>query len=792
MKHKIEIRTHILTNILIVVIVVAAALLGLQYHFAKQMAIEATGKTFHHLTDKITAVAQGRDRLAKEILSLIAQYPGMETPPSSTSQIELIRRLSIIMRQKKNVYAIYTGYRNGDLFEVVNLESSSHLHCFYNAPNDARWMVTKVMNTPDGKRIRRMDFYNAMFNPLTSRTEATTWRVNSRSWYTQALRSATAVRSDPYVFADLKESGITYSKKMAGGAVVLAADITLDKFEAFCKQLKSSTESEIMMFSHDGKIFASSEEGKTRVDAYLEHAAAFKTIGKILRYTRNGKKRLAMLVPLSKDAGETTMLGFSVDEATMLAPYIEKIYVGFAAAMVALLLMLPLVRFTTKRIVKPIKLLTEETYKIKERRFEAVKPIETNIIELEALSDSLVSMAQSIQTYQKDQKRLMDSIIKLIADAIDAKSPYTGGHCKRVPVIAEMLLKAANDENKGQFKLFSLEGEDAWQEFEHGAWLHDCGKIATPVYVVDKATKLETIYNRIHEIRTRFEVIWRDIEIAYYERLISGEEKSIAEAWKTKEHAVLLDDFAFIANTNVGGEFMSEEHKTRVRNIAKRTWIRHFDDRVGLSNAERLRLENISERPVPAQEQLLDDKPEHRIARTDFDEAAYRAQGFKLEVPDLLYNYGEIYNLCIEKGTISAEERFKINEHVIMSIRMLEHLPLPDNLKRIPEYAGAHHETMIGTGYPRQLIKDQLSIPARVMAIADIFEALTASDRPYKKGKTLSQALKIMSFMAKDAHIDAELFDLFLRSDIYKTYARQYLKSEQIDEVNIEALSGKT
>jgi hypothetical protein len=323
-----------------------------------------------------------------------------------------------------------------------------------------------------------------------------------------------------------------------------------------------------------------------------------------------------------------------------------------------------------------------------------------------------------------------------------------------------------------------------------GAWLHDCGKITTPEYVVDKATKLETIYNRIHEIRTRFEVIWRDIEIEYYERLIKGEDQETLQAWKEQQHRALMDDFAFIAESNVGGEFMSEEKKERIRSIAKRTWVRHFNDRSGLSDNELMRYEGVEKRPVPAVEQLLNDRLEHLVERVDFDEEAYRKQGFKLEVPQFLYNYGEIYNLCVEKGTLTDEERFKINEHVIMSIKMLEQLPYPEHMTRIPEYAGTHHETMIGTGYPRRLTKDDLSVPAGIMAIADIFEALTASDRPYKKGKTLSEAIRIMSFMKKDEHIDAEIFELFLRSGIYEEYAKHYLKPEQIDEVDIEAYLG--
>jgi len=232
---------------------------------------------------------------------------------------------------------------------------------------------------------------------------------------------------------------------------------------------------------------------------------------------------------------------------------------------------------------------------------------------------------------------------------------------------------------------------------------------------------------------------------------------------------------------------MGEDQQQRVREIGRQQWQRNFSNRLGLSELEAQRHEGQEQTALPVAEQLLDDKSEHIIKRDNFDHEMYEREGFKLEVPEHLYNHGEIHNLCIQRGTLSPEERYKINEHVIMSIKMLEKIPFPNNLSNIPEYAGTHHETLIGTGYPRKLTKDDLSIPARIMAIADIFEALTASDRPYKKAKTLSASLRIMSFMVKDQHIDADLFELFLTSGVYKVYAEKHLKPEQIDEVDIES-----
>lgn len=382
------------------------------------------------------------------------------------------------------------------------------------------------------------------------------------------------------------------------------------------------------------------------------------------------------------------------------------------------------------------------------------------------------------------QLQLMDSIIRLLAGAIDAKSAYTGGHCERVPELAIMLAQEACKIDEGPLAEFKFETDDEWREFRIGAWLHDCGKVTTPEYVVDKASKLETIYNRIHEIRMRFEVLLRDAQIERLESIASGVDPETAnQAYEVRKNS-LLDDFAFIAECNIGGEFMAPERVERLKQIGAQTWLRHFDDRLGLAHEELQRYAMEPAPVLPTQETLLADKAHHILPRGE-NKALDAKYGFKLKVPQNLYNHGELYNLSIGRGTLTEEDRFKINEHIIQTIVMLENMPFPDNMKRVPEYAGTHHETLIGTGYPRKLTKDELSIPSRIMAIADIFEALTASDRPYKKANTLSESIKILSFFKKDQHIDPDIFELFLRSGIYRRYAEKYLRPEQIDEVDI-------
>ena len=390
----------------------------------------------------------------------------------------------------------------------------------------------------------------------------------------------------------------------------------------------------------------------------------------------------------------------------------------------------------------------------------------------------------------KMQKNLLQSFIELIASAIDAKSPYTGGHCQRVPELTKMLAAAACDSQDPRFETFSL-SDDEWEELHIAAWLHDCGKVTTPEYVVDKSTKLETIYDRIHEIRMRFEVLKCDAEIDYWQQLSKGSDAQQLESELEAKLAQLDDDYAFVAKCNEGGEFMADEKIARLNEIAATTWRRTLSDRIGVSWEEGLRKQRSPESELPTQEPLIADKEEHVIYRNE-DEVISddNPWDFKLDTPQHRYNRGELYNLSVARGTLANEERFKINDHMVQTIIMLNQLPFPKHLRNVPSIAGGHHETMIGTGYPKKLHREDMSLTARMMAIADIFEALTAADRPYKKAKTLSESIRIMSFMKKDQHIDPDLFELFLQSGVYLEYAKKFLAEAQIDEVDIAEYVG--
>lgn len=501
-------------------------------------------------------------------------------------------------------------------------------------------------------------------------------------------------------------------------------------------------------------------------------------------YSKKGKSNLKNIASYSAITGETTNIedAYDSDKFDFSGPKKFDRSTGYRSTS---FLTVPL-KNRQEEVIGVLQLLNALDVNTRE-----VIPFSREIQPLiEALS-SQAAVALENQILIDSQKKLLDSFIELLATAVDAKSPYTGGHCQRVPELTEMLTQAICNSSKGLYKDYDLT-EEEWYELKVGAWLHDCGKVTTPEYVVDKATKLETISDRIHEVRMRFEVVKCEARIKYQQALLDGKGKKKADREKlekalTRKLAKLDEDYAFIANANIGVEYMEEADMDRVRKIANMKWTRTLDDRLGVSRDEILRKQREPARKAPCKESLLSDRTDHIIEHDSTVHAALADNkfGFKVETHEHKYNLGEIYNLCIPKGTLTPEERFKINDHIVQTIVMLEQLPFPKNLEKVPEIAGGHHEKMDGTGYPKGLKGEEMSVPARVMAIADVFEALTATDRPYKAPKKLSESIRIMSFMVQDSHLDPELFKIFLESKVYLAYAERFLESFQIDDVDI-------
>jgi HD-GYP domain-containing protein (c-di-GMP phosphodiesterase class II) len=349
------------------------------------------------------------------------------------------------------------------------------------------------------------------------------------------------------------------------------------------------------------------------------------------------------------------------------------------------------------------------------------------------LAESLASQAAIALTNRlliQQLEVLFESLIDLINTAIDEKSPYTGGHCNRVPALTMMIAEAAHATERGPLADFRMSEKDRY-ELKIAGLLHDCGKITTPVHVVDKATKLETIFDRVALVTQRFEVLKRDAEVD----MLRGKITETEYAQKIRQYD---DDREFIRKANIGGERMKPEDQARVSKIAAYEWVNEKGEK------------------------------------------------------DRFLTKDEEDNLNIMYGTLMPKEREIINHHIVATIKMLEALPWPKHLTNVPEYAGGHHERMDGKGYPRGLLQHQMSVQARLMGIADIFEALTAADRPYKPAKTISESLAILGKMRETGHVDPDLFDVFVREKVYLRYAKEFLDPRQIDEVDESKIPGYT
>jgi HD-GYP domain-containing protein (c-di-GMP phosphodiesterase class II) len=352
-------------------------------------------------------------------------------------------------------------------------------------------------------------------------------------------------------------------------------------------------------------------------------------------------------------------------------------------------------------------------------------------IENQKMTESLASQAAVAISNSRlihDLENLLESFIRTIATAIDEKSPYTGGHVRRVSELTMAIADKINRSAEGPYGGISFD-EDELKELRISAWLHDVGKITTPEYVVDKGKKLETIYNRMETLKERFEILRRDSEIEKLKngntkRNRNGVERTIDTA--AKEEMDLDADYEFLTDINTGTKFMDEKMLDRLKNIAGRKWNLGGD------------LLNL----------LSDD---------------------------------EVYNLSIPLGTLTDKEKEIIKNHVTVTHKMLCQLPFPKKLRHVSYYASSHHERMDGAGYPFGLRGNEIPLQARIIALADVFDALTAKDRPYKKEKTLSEAIKIMGYMVKDNHIDRDLFELFIKERIHLDYARNELTPNQID-----------
>ena len=806
----------ITTLIVTIVVVLTVLFLWISHRESKVAALQTADSLFSVINAKVLDRYESALESVAVLAGSAARMPGMANLPVggglSHPGMEIMLEA---LAYYDFMFSAYIGYDNGSFIQVVAVRDRPAYRDLFDAPSGTFFVLRAIAEDAEGHLKQRWHFMNRERQVTGQRPDLDPdYDPRKRPWYIRAQQESSAFFTEPYVFSATRLPGITCAERLAAGGGVFGADITLDRFSISLDRQKVSPNGTLFLFDRQGQIIAHPNmdpvrPGKQEPLRFLTAQDSGDPLTRAVvenflkdsdnRLNRTHEMEIAGSAYLVRSAALKSNLKFdqilaSVAPISDFTGHIRRMQQNvFIYSSLLLLFVLPAALLVSRKISESLMRLEQESEKIRRRDFSESAPFDSNIKEIHTLIRAFSLMKRTIRRLLEQQRKLFDDFTKLIAGAIDAKSPYTGGHCARVPVVAEMLADAARQAERGPFADFRMDTDDQRWEFEVAAWLHDCGKVTTPEYVVDKATKLETIYNRIHEIRMRFEVLIRDAQIDMYQGLLRDGGDTVAlQARFEKTKKQIIDDFAFVAACNVGGEFMADEQIERLQRIAERTWTRHLDDRIGISEDEAV-LINRSPAPVlPVVEQVLADKPEHIIPRSDASPFDGNPYGFSMAVPENQYNLGELYNLSVRKGTLTLEDRFKINEHIMQTIIMLNQLDFPDYLRRVAEYAGAHHETMIGTGYPRGLKKADMSVPARILAIADIFEALTAADRPYKRPKTLSESLRIMRLMRDDQHIDPDLFDLFLQSGVYLRYAKQHMDPEMIDAVDIREYLSKT
>ncbi|MEZ5567842.1 MAG: transporter substrate-binding domain-containing protein [Halioglobus sp.] len=905
------IRLTVMTVFVVATIVTVGLASALQYYFGQAIARDAAADLYATAAASVAVEMRSIGHINTNVIELLADNPVLRDPAKRS---ELLEIFASVLKKNPLYYGVYLGSGDGHFFELINLAAGESARRALQAEPADRWVVMQV-EPGAGVNVRHFHYLDESMQTRRSRSEATTFDVTSRPWYTRAMDSNGVQFSSPYLFAQLDLPGRTFSHRLTGSDTVVGIDITLAASSDFLRDLSIAEQGVIYLFNDTGEILASSNERgdpgpmlpKVRFDLTAGETALVGSLGELrvsneldwppIDFAQSGEPRgysidllrllvdmtgirlrfvnghgwqelvqlfqegsldilqsvaltdrnaawglpgnsylqlpfalatrddapptrslaalngqtLAIpqgwsvietvrehfpgitLVPAASSldalqkviAGEATaaldnasvlrhtlakhyldtivintdidfgaapvpdklhmlvhkdqaalralldraiaaitpaqhaalrdrwlltatdvlsqssgivpsreLLGMAKDDAlqgrlieartdgeehlayvkavgtasdamylgilasadTVFGPVLDKVKLSSVITSLFLLCLLPLTWFFANPIVRPVKQLARENDKVQRRDYDSVERVRSHVKELDELSDSMVSMVSAIKRHELAQRRLMDSFIELIAEAIDDKSSHTGGHCERVPELALMLAEHASDSNHPAFAGFSLQTEDEWREFRIAAWLHDCGKITTPEHIVDKGSKLETIYNRVHEVRTRFEVLLRDAHINYLEQLIEtpGQQARFARELAATQQR-LASDFEFVARCNVGGESLDEASLKRLRQIADTTWQRHFSDRIGLSPLEELRLRH-DPAVLPATEKLLSDKPEHIVARETSNDYA-SSLGIDMEIPEHEANLGELYNLSVSRGTLTREDR---------------------------------------------------------------------------------------------------------------------------------------
>ena len=780
-----SIRFTLIRTFIFLCFLVSTVAIGLQYYTNQLIAQKSALQLFNAKALIISNNIKQKDNVINHYSTLLSKFNKLII--NQKLHPDALQLFANIMEENQSYNSISLGFKNGDLQQLIHLNKPQNNQDFPKVES-ATWLLVSIAQQGDQK-IRQFSYFNDTFHFISQHQETTNENVTNLSWYKEA-KILTTNKSKLFSLANSSSLGQTYSITIPHTKTVLAIDVTLDPFSEFVQKTNDNNQNqllnEIYLFNGTGHLLGSNQKliQLNNTDKLLfipypeltELALHRPSLNKLNSITINNKPYYAYVAEVDDKTTINSYLAILVPKETLLLPSIKT---SIQISVICLVLLLILSWCFSSPLTNTIKALLGEAKKAKSQDYTQLQHIVSRVTEVKELNSSMVEISQTIEEYQAQQKQMTDLFIKQIAQAIDDKSPYTFGHANRVPELGLMLAKASL---KSDSPVFELANEEMLNEFSSNAWSHHYGKLTTAQQVVSKGTKLEASYNRIHEIRMRFEILWRDAEINYFKQSRTNPEqnKPLKEAL-IKQQLQLMRDFGFVAKANLGDTEITEQDLIRLHKIGAQTWLRYFDDRLGLSSIEKLNL-TAKKQKLPAQETLLSDKKEHIIKRNNITQVD---SGIKIEVADHLYNFGELYNLSIPHGTLTVEDKFEINQNIINTINLLKALPTTHKQTTEIKDLSTYHPVLKRVVFPSKSKEKGFSITQNILLITDIFETLTSIKKPQQPVESLSNAIDILHQLAIDQIIDINLFKLFLSSGVYIKYANKFLHETQIGEVEI-------
>ncbi|WP_284078921.1 HD domain-containing phosphohydrolase [Herbaspirillum aquaticum] len=690
-----------------------------------------------------------------------------------------IAAFSVDMVANPLVSAVYVGYPNGDFLLVRSLRGAEQRD-FFTAPANAAFLVQSILRDGAGAQHGQYRFYDGELKLLSRRDEpGYRFDPRTRPWYATADRSLVPAISAPYVFFTTRQIGISLSQRARNSDAVVAIDMTLDDLAASLGNLRLTPHSELALVDEQRKVIAYSD--MARVLEQDGESFRFRSLDELdvpslsqlsgrarggessALYSVDGREWLGLSLPFNVIDGHALKLLIAAPGDELLGQLDRNRKTMVLVALLLVLAFLPLGWWAGRAIGRSMERLALQAGRMSRFDFRTQRRGRSTLREVNMLTDMVDHVSLTVEAFldisailstETHVEEMLQQVLEKFVQATrcDGGAVYLWQREQRV-----MQRAAAYGQQCGLADTMPYDEQGSTTDAARDT---EDGRLRVELDLRGRNGSLEGVLVLMHAHDSAHE----DPRFLAFARRLSG---MLAVAIETRQliaaqKALLESLIRLMADAIDAKSPYTGGHCERVPHLAI----------------------------------MLADRPEHKVAWDDEHRPAVErgdprnVLGFDMQLPQYRQNMGELHNLTVRRGTLTEEDRFAINNHIVQTLVMLKRLPWPESLKSVPDTAANHHEKMDGTGYPRRLRASELPVQDRVMALADVFEALTAADRPYKPAKTLSESLRIMARMCREQHLDTELFRYFLRSGLWRTYADELLRPAQRDEVDIAVIEG--